>query len=505
MKFKYALLVAAIGISFVACESDDNEDCCVDPIDKNIRFEHLTTISAGGTTEISAYDSKTKKLFTVNPDLDAVMIYDLTDPSKPIEAGVIEVSATGTPNSVSIYDKQLAIAVEASNKQNNGSVLLFDTQSNALIQSYIVGVLPDMVMFSPNGKYIVVANEAEPSSDYLTDPAGSVSIIEVGSGVVSTLGFEAFNNQLSGLEEGGFRVFGPEATVAQDVEPEYVAISDDSKTAWVTLQENNAMAKVNLETKKIEAIYPFGFKDHMLTENMLDASDKDGVTEFKNWPIYGMYLPDAIKYANINGTGYLITANEGDARDYDGFSEETRVEDLVLDATVFPEAANLQAKENLGRLKTTTTMGDIDGDGDYDKIFAYGARSFSVWSTTGDLVYDSGNTIAQRVLDQTPGSFNADQGEVDGRSDDKGAEPEAIELLKVGDKTLLFVGLERNSQVLVYDFSNPVAPEFLQILERAGDHAPEGVLAIAAADSPNDRDLLVVTNEDSGTITIYQN
>ena len=123
MKFKYALLVAAIGISFVACESDDNEDCCVDPIDKNIRFEHLTTISAGGTTEISAYDSKTKKLFTVNPDLDAVMIYDLTDPSKPIEAGVIEVSATGTPNSVSIYDKQLAIAVEASNKQNNGSVL----------------------------------------------------------------------------------------------------------------------------------------------------------------------------------------------------------------------------------------------------------------------------------------------------------------------------------------------------------------------------------------------
>src|SRR5690606_2539438 len=247
------------------------------------------------------------------------------------------------------------------------------------------------------------------------------------------------------------------------------------------------------------------FKDHMLTENMLDASDKDGVTEFKNWPIYGMYLPDAIKYANINGTGYLITANEGDARDYDGFSEETRVEDLVLDATVFPEAANLQAKENLGRLKTTTTMGDIDGDGDYDKIFAYGARSFSVWSTTGDLVYDSGNTIAQRVLDQTPGSFNADQGEVDGRSDDKGAEPEAIELLKVGDKTLLFVGLERNSQVLVYDFSNPVAPEFLQILERAGDHAPEGVLAIAAADSPNDRDLLVVTNEDSGTITIYQN
>src|SRR5690606_8740924 len=159
-----------------------------------------------------------------------------------------------------------------------------------LVQNYTVGALPDMVMFSPDGKYLVVANEGEPSSDYLTDPNGSISIIEVSSGLVSTLGFDAFNSQLSGLEENGFRVFGPNASLAQDVEPEYVAISYDSKTAWVTLQENNGMAKVNLESKQIEAIYPFGFKDHMLTENMLDASDKDGVTEFKNWPVYGIYL-----------------------------------------------------------------------------------------------------------------------------------------------------------------------------------------------------------------------
>lgn len=504
MKFKNAFLFTAISLGFIACESDE-DDCCVDPIDPEIRFEHLTTIAAGGTTEISAFDPITKKLFTVNPDLNAVITYDLTDPSEPIEGEVIDVSATGTPNSVSIHQKQLAIAVEGSNKQANGSVLLFDTESNALLERYSVGALPDMVMFSPDGKYIVTANEGEPSSDYLIDPLGSISIIEVSSGVVSTLDFEAFNNILSKLVEGGFRVFGPGATLAQDVEPEYVAISDDSKTAWVTLQENNAMAQVNLESKEIEAIHPFGFKDHMLTENMLDASDKDGVTELKNWPVFGMYLPDAIKYANIDGTGYLITANEGDARDYDGFSEEARVADLMLDATKFPEAATMQAKENLGRLKTTTTMGDIDGDGDYDEIYAYGGRSFSIWSTTGELVYDSGSIIAQAVLDHTPGSFNADEGEVDGRSDDKGAEPEAIELLKIGDKTLLFVGLERNSQVIVYDFSIPSAPVFLQILERAGDHAPEGVLAISAADSPNERDLLVVTNEDSGTISIYQN
>ena len=504
MKIKNAFLFAAISVGFMACESDDN-DCCVDVVDQQIQFEHLTTIVAGGTTEISAFDPSTKKLFTVNPDLDAVMVYDLTDPSKPIEGGMIDVSATGTPNSVSISDKQLAIAVEATNKQANGSVLVFDTNTNALLQNYTVGALPDMVIFSPDGKYILTANEGEPSSDYLSDPNGSISIIEVSAGVVTTLSFEAFENQLGALREKGFRVFGPGATLAQDVEPEYVAISDDSKTAWVSLQENNAMAKVNLVTKQIESIHPFGFKDHMLNENMLDASNRDGVTELKNWPVHGIYLPDAIKYANVNGTGYLITANEGDSRDYDGFSEETRVEDLVLDATAFADAASLQAEENLGRLKTTTTMGDIDGDGDYDKIYAYGARSFSVWSITGDLIYDSGSAIAQIVLDQTPDSFNADQDEVDGRSDDKGAEPESVEVLKIGEKTMLFVGLERNSQVMVFDFSNPASPEFLQILEHAGDHAPEGVLAIAAADSPNEKDLLVVTNEDSGTISIYQN
>ncbi|WP_417361731.1 choice-of-anchor I family protein [Galbibacter sp.] len=504
MKIKNAFLFAAISVGFMSCESDDN-DCCVEVVDQQIRFEHLTTIAAGGTTEISAFDPSTKKLFTVNPDMDAVMVYDLTDPTKPVVGGVIDVSTIGTPNSVSVLDKQLAIAVEASNKQANGSVLLFDAENHALLQNYTVGALPDMVIFSPDGRYILTANEGEPSSDYLTDPDGSISIIEVSSGVVSTLGFEALENQLGALKEKGFRVFGPGATLAQDIEPEYVAISDDSKTAWVTLQENNGMAKVNLETKQIEAIYPFGFKDHMLNQNMLDASNKDGVTELKNWPVKGIYLPDAIKYTNINGVGYLITANEGDSRDYDGFSEEARVKDLVLDATLFPDAASLQAEENLGRLKTTTTMGDIDGDGDYEEIYAYGARSFSVWSTTGELVYDSGSTIAQIVLDQTPASFNADEGEVDGRSDDKGAEPEAIEVLKIGDKTILFVGLERNSQVMVFDFSNPTSPEFLQILERAGDNAPEGVLAIAAEDSPNNKDLLVVTNEDSGTISIYQN
>ncbi len=306
---------------------------------------------------------------------------------------------------------------------------------------------------------------------------GTISIIDLTDNSNTMLDFSNFNSQESALASQGFRVFGPGASLAQDVEPEYIAISEDSQFAYVSLQENNGIAKINLISKTIEAIYPLGFKDHSLPENTLDASDEDGVTELKNWPIYGMYQPDAIVSVNINGTDYVISANEGDARDYDGFSEEDRVDDLTLDETVFPLTEDYQNAINLGRLKTTTSFGDTDNDGDNDKIYAYGARSFSIWSTTGSLVYDSGNSIATETLNLTPNRFNDD----DGRSDDKGAEPEAVEVLNLGnERYILFVGLERNDQVMVYDITNPNAPQFLDILSHTGDEAPEGLLIISS-------------------------
>jgi len=156
-------------------------------------------------------------------------------------------------------------------------------------------------------------------------------------------------------------------------------------------------------------------------------------------------------------------------------------------------------------LRTTNVEGDIDNDGDIDQVFAFGARSFTIWSTSGNMIYDSGNDIAEITLDLAPNRFNTDGGDIDDRSDDRGAEPEAVSVLNLGDRYILFVGLERNGLTMVYDITNPAAPVFLQILFRDGDEAPEGVLAIPAADSPNDRDLLIISNEDSGTLTIYEN
>ncbi len=511
MKKIISLLLVSSILVFQSCEKI-NEQEEFDSVSKEIElkkslsqtvdFQYRSTINVGGegASEISAYDPKSERLFVVNVASNQISVYNLSDIDSPIEESAI--SLIGTPNSVAVHNGHLAIAVEAPVKQNPGSILLYDTQSLALVNSFIVGALPDMVIFSPNGKFIVSANEGEPNDDYIIDPVGTISIINVHTSEAHTLDFSSFNGQELTLTENGLRIFGPNATLAQDLEPEYVAISDNSNYAWVTLQENNGIAKVNLETAQIENIYPLGYKDYELEGNSIDASDRDDIKFLRNWPVYGMYQPDALKYVKIQGVEYLITANEGDARDYAGFSEEKRIEDLNLDPDVFPDYEILQQKENLGRLVVTTTLGDKNSDGLYEELYSFGARSFSVWSSDIQLLYDSGNSIAETTLSLTPGRFNDD----DGRSDAKGAEPESVEVLKTtGNKHILFIGLERNDQILVYDISDPLSPVFLTILSHSGDEAPEGLLAIPGKDSPTKRDLLIVSNEDSGTVSIYEN
>ncbi|MBL7559244.1 choice-of-anchor I family protein [Olleya sp. YSTF-M6] len=508
---KHTLLLFS-SLLLLHCSDDDdgNVDIIIDPVNTEVNFQYKTTINVGGeaSAEISAFDASTNKLFVTNAELNEISVYNISDLDVPVQESSISLNAFGAPNSVAVLDGKLAVAVEASTKQNPGQIHVYNTSDLSLDNQYTVGALPDMVTFSKDGNYILSANEGEPNDDYTIDPMGTVSIIDLNDDTVTTLDFSTFTSQEANLTSQGFRVFGPNATLVEDVEPEYIAISDDSQTAWVSLQENNGIAKINLITKVIEAIYPLGYKDYNLAQNSIDASDKDEVTELKNWPVKGIYMPDAIVSVNINGTDYVISANEGDSRDYDGFSEEERLKDLTLDPTVFPATLDYLADENLGRLKTTTTLGDIDNDGDIDEIYSYGARSFSIWNANGSQVYDSGNDIATQILANTPSRFNWDweDNENDKRSDDKGAEPESVTVLNIADQRyILFVGLERNCQVMVYDITNPAAPTFLSILSHDGDYAPEGLLVVPAADSPTGKDLLIVSNEDSGTVSFYEN
>ncbi|MEM7584394.1 MAG: choice-of-anchor I family protein [Acidobacteriota bacterium] len=467
-----------------------------------------------GASEIVTYDPMSQRLFTVNATAATVDIIDISNPMMPSLVSSIDVTGFGAvANSVAVANGVVAVAVEADPAQSPGRVAFYNT-NGALLGDVVVASLPDMVTFTPDGTKLLVANEGEPNDAYTVDPQGIVSIVDVsggiGSATVTNIGFGAFNVGGPRAAElpADVRIFGPNATVAQDLEPEYIAISPDGSTAYVSLQENNAVAIIDIENARIQAIAALGFKDHSLPGNGLDASNRDDAINIANWPVRGMYQPDAIDAFSVGGTNYVISANEGDARDYDGFSEEERMGDLVLDPTAFPNAADLQQDENLGRLLSTTTLGDTDQDGDYDVLYSYGARSFSIWDgTTGALVYDSGDQFEQITAMQIPEIFNTnDDGEsFDARSDDKGPEPEAVVVGQVGDRLLAFIGLERVGGIMVYDITDPTAPQFVVYEPSApGDLSPEGMDFVPAAQSPTGNPLVVVSNEVSGTVSTYQ-
>lgn len=877
--------------------------------------------------EIVTYDPETQRAFVVNGGAKTIDILDLSDPAAPTLAGQVDVTQYGGgANSVDFRDGVLVAAVEADDKTENGSAIFFDSNGE-FIADVDVGALPDMVTFTPDGTKVLTANEGEPNDDYTVDPEGTISIIDISSGVanvtqadVITADFAAFNDaELA----PSIRIFGPNATVAQDLEPEYIAVSPDSATAFVTLQENNALAVVDLATGVVTDLLPLGFKNYggptadmtmvefsdrpllgttaagqdillggfsglffegvdeagdlkfithpdrgpnaepvdldgdgmaerpfalpdfqaelvrftyspatgaltiterlgltrddgtpitglpnlsgdagmafadevpidltgnllemdpfgadmegvavaddgsfwmvdeyrpaiyhfdpagvllarfvpegsnddeagvdvgiealpevlaqrrvnrgfeavafadgilyafiqspldnpdtandanskasttarivafdtatgatvgqylypldggaldkigdavalpdgdllvierdsavgpgaqkliyrvsmadatnihgradlpvgangglerqsalglaragivpvtkslyvdlgalgytqgdkpeglalvdettlavindndfglvgtfepttgmlddnpapppvvfglvNLRSNGLDASDKDDAINIRTWPVLGMYQPDAIAAYEVDGELYLITANEGDARDYDGYSEETRVGDLVLDLAVYPDAAVLQDAGNLGRLRTTTATGDADGDGLVEQIYSFGARSFTIWDAQGNVVWDSGDALEQITAAAFSDGFNSsgENGTTDERSDDKGPEPEAVTLAALGGRTIAFIGLERIGGVVIYDVTNPHAPQFIDYVnprdftaesEAAGDLAPEGLKFVPAEHSPTGGPLLIVSNEFSGTTTVF--
>lgn len=484
---------------FLGCEKDDTIHT-----NESSTFIEIASLNIGseGAAEISAYDPDTKKLFVVNNSegTNRIEVVNLSNPSAPVISGFINtISYGGFVNSVAVSNGKLAAAIEAQDKVNPGKVVVFNTSTQAEMRVIAVGSLPDMITFSPDGNYILTANEGEPNDAYTIDPSGTVSIISVKENYsVSTLDFSSFESKAIQLKAKGLRLFGKNASFQQDIEPEYISISSDSKTAWVTLQENNAVAKIDVTRKKITDIFPLGFKNYNNSQNSIDPSDQDGGITFSAWPVKGMFLPDAIAVNNHNGTPFIYTANEGDVREWAGLTpvEVRRAghASIVLDPTAFPNAAALKTTSQLGRLNITTTLGDTDGDGDFDELYSYGTRSFSIWNgLTGQLVFDSKNQIDLKAneLGKYP----------DGRSDDKGCEPEGITIGRVGKKDLLFVGLERANAVMIYDVTNPVKPIYLQWLNTG--LAPEGVLFVSADKSPNGKSLFIASSEADGFVKIY--
>jgi hypothetical protein len=900
-------------------------------------LQKIGGITAAGS-EVSAYDALSKRLYVV-AGVDAVtaiakplLVLDLTDPRNPTQVASIDLASFGGPaNSVAIHNGIVAVAIEGTPKTSAGKVVFLNGSNGAVLNQVMVGALPDMITFSPDGKRVLTANEGEPNSygqATSIDPVGSISIIDLSNGVanatVRNAGFESFNGQLADLRAKGVRITGPNATVAQDLEPEYITVAPDGKTAYVTLQENNALAIVNLDTATVSKLVPLGLKDYSLGQptvtnysfdnlpllgttaqvnpanpsqtapgqdirlggfsglafeglaangnlkflthtdrgpngepsgavrpfalpnfqpqlvrfelnqstgqiaiteqiglkrpdgsaltglpnlqgttglaygdeipvdlygnrlpndpiggdfegiavgpdgsywmvdeyrpaiyqfdrngkmldriipigsateglgtqsipavyaqrranrgfeavaiegnklyafiqspldnpdsaadttsrasrnlrvleldlttrqvtgefiyqlddvtaagtartdklgdaislgngrfmvverddrstadsnkllyeinltgatninnpanltglagktpeqstiaelsaagirtvskrlvtnaaavgysgvdkleglaqigpnqfallndndfgiggsapsngslsaptvgsriqlglldfnqaNGLDASDRDGGINIRNWPVFGMYQPDTIANFTAGGKTYLVTANEGDARDYSGFAEEVRVGSSAyrLDPTAFPNAATLKLDANLGRLTVTNASGDIDGDGDFDRIETLGGRSFTIWDTAGNRIFDSGDQLEQLTAARVPAIFNSngDPGTLDTRSDNKGPEPEGLALAVVEGRSFAFIGLERTGGIAVYELTNPNQPVFLQYLSTAGDVGPEVLTVIPAAQNSTGKTLIVSANEVSNTTAIFE-
>ncbi|WP_435078049.1 choice-of-anchor I family protein [Halococcus sp. AFM35] len=526
--------------------------------------------------EIITHSARTGHLYVVNADVGGIDVLDVTSPDTPErvdrliladvwdDAGEVtnialreDVPLERPEAATSAEDggatSVLAVATVAATSQENGRVVFYDAAEHTPLTTVEVGAVPDMVTFAPDGETVLTADSGEPSEDYTTDPPGTVSLIDIGDGIenatVESVDFTAYDGREDELRERGVRVFGPDASASVDLEPEYLTVSADSTTAYVVLQVNNAFAVVDIETATVTDIHPFGYKDHDATGNELDASDVDRLT-VRNWPIYGMYQPDAITSYEVDSEAsgdasgsrtesgddetYLVTANEGGMRDYEGFSEVTTVGELALDRDAFDlenvsgveTIEDLQRPENLGNLLTTTHLGDIDGDGRHEDIYAFGGRSFAIWRTDGTLVADSGADFELLTAMHHPEYFNTDglRNTPYSQSTVKGPEPEGVDVGRIGDCVYAFVGLERIASLVVYDITEPTDPSFVQYINNrnfevdpladvedgeadvsdAGDLGPEGVTFIPAADSPVDEPVVAVGNELSGTTTLYR-
>lgn len=518
----------------------------------------VSSFSSGtglGGAEISAVDAKSKRLFITNGANNTIDIVDISNIKKPklIKAVNLQIKGVTGIQSVAALNGLVVAATTVGEKTAAGRVFMMDVDGNLLASApkgVEVGVLPDSIHISPNGRFVLTANEGEPK-DYCkvggvlteaSDPKGSVSIIDTTAKklVATTLDFTAFNDRLSGIIYAGGRVYGPGATVAQDLEPEYIAISQDSKSAWVTLQENNAIATVDLETGAIIGLSGLGFKNYNTDATGIDPSDRDKETRVRAVPAYGMFQPDAVAVARLGGNDYLFTANEGDAREYPCLmggldSKAIEAEDVRYGSN--GTNAALKTDATLGRLTVTpftpatVTGTKVTSTTAVADAYSFGARSFSVWRAPtfdgvfpAERVYDSGNFIEKKVLEINGGFFNADWNISTGvanlqdtRSDNKGPEPEGIAYGKAFGKHWVVVGLERDGGIMLFEVSNPADPQFAQyisstdwagaqysMLKPAGNISPEGILFIEAKNSPTKKPLVIVSYEVSGTVAIFE-
>lgn len=517
-----------------------------------------TAPGGSAAAEIVSYNKKTHQAYVINGkeksldilSLDGLQehdtvtggVYSLTADKRifleDLGLGITRDTYDMTSVAVAPSGEFVALAVPAVDKTVKGKLLLL-TQDGGFVKEFGAGYLPDMVTFTPDGSKILSANEGEPNSDYSFDPEGSITIIDLSNGVNSAVAEQISLDLPDDVFDENVRFFPKgraptnSAQRAQDLEPEYIAVDPSGSYAYVSMQENNAIATLNLETRKIEKVSGLGVKDHSLPGNGLDASDKDNAINIAKWPVLGMYMPDGISLFRKDGKTYLVTANEGDAREYGDYAEETRIKDIAarvkLNRSLYKGYTDAEWDElqlnlpsiltdnkQLGRLNVTNSVYTVTGATYYEGLYAFGARSFSIWDAAdiaAGPVFDSGSQLESMIAQRLPAYFNAsnDNVNLDDRSDNKGPEPEDAEIGVINGKTYAFIGLERIGGVMAYNITDPAQASFAGYVNSRdfsdkvkGDSGPEGLQFVEAAHSPTGKPLLLVGNETSGTVAVFE-
>jgi hypothetical protein len=411
-----------------------------------------------------------------------------------------------------------------------GRIAIFNSSTGSILKTLDVGYHPDSVTITPDGSKLIITNEGEfvstaaeatfarPGSISVVDLSGVTSVDNVSnltSSNVATYDFSAANLatgvSLTGIRDNTFAANNSGTTALMaNIEPEYTTASNTK--AFLTLQENNAIATFDFATGKFEKISSLG----SITQT-IDASDRDGASNGKsvniNDVVKGLPMPDTITQFSRGGSTFLVTVNEGDARPDDVDIARANTAGLV-DTTDGGSGDLYYAGDvgntGIGRLNILKDMGNLDGDAGIEDPTMMGTRSFSIWNaSTQERVFDSASMIEQYVAANDPTTFNMNDGlttKYDERSDDKGPEPEALAFGTIGGRDYVFVGAERQNGIFQFDitdFGNVSITSYFNTASSTADSggafiSPESIAFLNAANNPTGQNLLVVGYEGTG-------
>jgi hypothetical protein len=515
-----------------------------------VKVTEISSISSGdgeGSSEIAAFHAGSKRIFATNGVKNTIDIFDISDVTNPKKVGSVALSPYGNDVTSVAAGKDVVVAVvNVADKfsatgvptTTNGKIVVFDTNGKVLSSPDVLGVLPDSVTFAPNGTTALVAIEAQPvcakddpatvakeETDYskASDPVGGVTVADLSNPASPVLRFAGFDQfTVAEMKAKGIAVSSVVNNVSKDFEPEFVTAVDNNY-AYVTIQEANAIGKLNIESATFESITrAFESKVAVVAR---DTSDKDagaGPRTYRN--VVGASQPDAIAGFTVGSGQYFVTANEGDSREYTCLNDDLRGSALKVDTRRFPDWTILSGSAALGRAKVNPTMGDKDGDGDIDTIHLRGSNSMTMYRN-GIVIWDSGDLLDQIQIKafgtaniNGSHSLSSDKSTMNyvgqDRSDDKGAEPEGVAVGMVGDRRLAILGLERMTALAIFDITeprNPVFQEWLQMLPTKATPAkdvkywsPEGIVFVPADKSPSGKALIITSYELSGSLSIHQ-